>query len=286
MDSASRPWRSANATAVCNTRSRLSCARASVAGSGRLIERFGLPPCGFLQCTNTLFLQRKKSTEEPHMQPDNLAARAGRWSAQHRKTAILGWIVFVVVAILVGGRIGLNSLDESASGSGESKRGDMIVDAAGFPERAGEQVLVQGSSADDAGVTVAVHDVVARLRRITAVTAIERPLAAKDHRSVLVSFKLRGTDKQVAKLVEQPVAAVAAAQRAHPGVRVEEFGKASATKAIAAQDAKDGKRAHLISYAVLLIILLGAFGAVAAASLPLVLGATAVAGTVGLLGPV
>ncbi len=84
------------------------------------------------------------------MQPSNLAARAGRWSAQHRKTAILGWIVFVVLAVVVGGRIGLNALDESASGSGESKRGDMMVEAAGFPQQAGEQVLVQGAGAERA----------------------------------------------------------------------------------------------------------------------------------------
>ena len=34
--------------------------------------------------------------------PRNLAASAGRWSAQHRKTAILGWILFVVVATFAG----------------------------------------------------------------------------------------------------------------------------------------------------------------------------------------
>ena len=220
------------------------------------------------------------------MQSRNLAARAGRWSAQHRKTAIIGWIVFVVLAVLVGGKIGQNDRDESASGSGESKRGDMIVEAAGFPEQAGEQVLVQGSSADDPAVTAAVRDVSRRLERIDGVTEIERAIASKDGRSGLVSFKIPGTDEQVSKLVERSVAAVAAVQRAHPAVRVEQFGEASATRAIAAQDAKDGKRAHLFSYAVLLIILLAAFGAVVAAGLPLVLGATAVAGTVGLLGPV
>ena len=78
------------------------------------------------------------------MQSRNLAARAGRWSAQHRRTAILGWILFVVLAVVVGGKVGQNDLDESATGSGESKRGDMIVEAAGFPDQAGEQVLVQG----------------------------------------------------------------------------------------------------------------------------------------------
>ena len=68
------------------------------------------------------------------MQSRNLAATAGRWSAQHRKTAILGWIVFVVLATVLGGKIGQNNIDESATGSGEAKRGDMIVAAAGFPD--------------------------------------------------------------------------------------------------------------------------------------------------------
>jgi uncharacterized membrane protein YdfJ with MMPL/SSD domain len=103
---------------------------------------------------------------------------------------------------------------------------------------------------------------------------------------VLVSFALRGNEDEAEKLVEQPLAAVAAAQAAHPGVRVEQFGDASATKAIAAQDAKDGKASHLISTVLMLIILLVAFGAVVAAGLPLVLGATAVVAAVGLVGPI
>jgi len=220
------------------------------------------------------------------MESRNFAARAGRWSAEHRKTAIVGWVVFVVLAVLVGGKIGQKDLDESAAGNGEAKRGDMIIKAAGFPEQAGEQVLVQGRNADDPAVTGAVHDVVARLERIKSVARIERPLASQDGRSVLVSFTLRGTKEQVKQRVEQPLAAVAAAQAAHPGVRVEQFGEASATKAIAAQDDKDGKRSQLISNVLTLIILLVAFGAVVAAGLPLLLGASAVAGTVGLLGPV
>ena len=113
------------------------------------------------------------------MQSRNLAARAGRWSAQHRKTAILGWILFVVLATVLGGKIGQNDLDESARGSGESKRGDMIVEAAGFPDQAGEQVLVQGKGSIKAGdpqVTAAVRDVVSRLERIEGVTEIESPL--------------------------------------------------------------------------------------------------------------
>jgi uncharacterized membrane protein YdfJ with MMPL/SSD domain len=220
------------------------------------------------------------------VQSRNFAARIGRWSAQHRMTAIIGWIVFVVLAVVVGGKIGQNDLDESAGGSGESKRGDMIVEAAGFPEQSGEQVLVQGKRVGDPAVTAAAGDVVSRLERIDGVAEIENPLASKDGRSVLVSFELRGTEEQAEKLVEQPLAAVAAAQAAHPDVRVEQFGEVSAIKAIAAQDAKDGKQSQLISTILTLIILLVAFGAVVAAGLPLVLGASAVAAAVGLLGPV
>src|SRR5215208_544545 len=231
------------------------------------------------------------------MKRQNLASRIGSWSARHRRTAILGWILFVVLAVAVGGKIGQNDLDESATGNGESKRGDMIVGAAGFPEQAGEQVLVQGKGSVKAGepqVTAAVKDVVRRLQQIDGITEIESPLdpaarvntVSKDGRSVVVNFAMPGTDEHAEKLVEQPLAAVAAVQAAHPDVRVEQFGEISAAQAIADQDAKDGKRSQLLSNALLLIILLAAFGAVVAAGLPLVLGASAVAATVGLLGPV
>src|SRR5688572_18285076 len=187
MESASRPWRSANATAVSSTRSRLS------------LDGSVCPTCMIVQCTTTVFVQRTNVYGGAVMQHGNLAARIGKWSAQHRRTAILGWIAFVVLAVVVGGKIGQNDLDESATGSGESKRGDMLVEAAGFPEQSGEQVLIQGKS-----TTAAVRDVVTRLERIEGITEIQRPLTSKDGRSVLVSFELRGSDEEAEKLVEQP----------------------------------------------------------------------------------
>ena len=36
-------------------------------------------------------------------QPGGIAGRAGRWSARHRKTAIIGWLTFVVLALVAGG---------------------------------------------------------------------------------------------------------------------------------------------------------------------------------------
>src|SRR6188472_943020 len=80
----------------------------------------------------------------PRMQQTrNLAARAGRWSAHHRKKAILGWFAFVILATVLGGMVGQKKLADEDTGNGESKRGDMIVEAAGFPDQTGETILVQ-----------------------------------------------------------------------------------------------------------------------------------------------
>ena len=74
----------------------------------------------------------------------NLSAPAGAWSAQHRRKAILGWILFVVLATVVGGAVGQRQLKDSESGNGQSRIADEAIDAAGFPESSGEQVLIQG----------------------------------------------------------------------------------------------------------------------------------------------
>ena len=42
----------------------------------------------------------------------NLAARAGRWSAHHRKKAIFGWLAFVIVAVFIGGSVGTKTLGD------------------------------------------------------------------------------------------------------------------------------------------------------------------------------
>jgi uncharacterized membrane protein YdfJ with MMPL/SSD domain len=237
------------------------------------------------------------------MQPRNLAARAGRWSATHRKTAIFGWILFVVLATVIGGKVGQKNLEPSAMGNGESKRGDMIIADAGFPETIGERVLIQGKGSiesGDAQVTAAVTDVVSRLDRIEGVTDIESPLdrehraetVSKDGRSVVVNFTLPGVYETAAdgeKLeaaAEAPLAAVAAVQKAHPELLVEEYGDASARKALGATERADEAKSMQFSTGGTLLILLIAFGAAVAAGVPLLLGISAFVATTGLLGPV
>src|ERR671921_1761195 len=172
------------------------------------------------------------------MKNRSFAARAGRWSAQHRMKAIAGWFLFVILATFIGGAVGQKSLSDADMGNGESQRGDRIVDAADFPEQTGESVLVQGRGdlkVGDARYTAIVRDVVDRLERTPGVRKVEDPLlpryagnVAKDGRSVLVDFELPGDLDAAEKSVDAPLAATAALQRAHPDAVIAEFGDASA----------------------------------------------------------
>jgi uncharacterized membrane protein YdfJ with MMPL/SSD domain len=226
----------------------------------------------------------------------NLAARAGGWSAQHRKSAILGWIVFVVLATVIGGAVGQKELTDADTANGQSRAAEQAIEAAGFPDDATEQVLVQAKGStkvSDPRVNAAVQDVTRRLQSTRHVTDVQSPLSkgnegqiSKDGRSLVVTFKIPGDDDEVADRVDASLASVAAAQRAHPELRIEQFGGASADKALSAAFDKDFQRAEVLSIPITLLILLIAFGALVAAGLPLLLALTAVMGTLGLLGPI
>ena len=59
------------------------------------------------------------TVDEPR-RSSNLAARMGRWSASHKKTAIFGWLAFIAVAFMLGNAVGTKQLDQKKSGTGES----------------------------------------------------------------------------------------------------------------------------------------------------------------------
>src|SRR5262245_56804688 len=72
----------------------------------------------------------------------NLAARAGRWSAAHWKTATFGWIAFVLAAVAVGSVVGTENLADNEGIPGESGRMETILDE-NFKQPAAETVLIQ-----------------------------------------------------------------------------------------------------------------------------------------------
>ena len=60
------------------------------------------------------------------MKHTGFAARAGMWSATHRKLAIGGWLAFVVVAVMIGSALGTTKLKDDESGVGPSGRADRV----------------------------------------------------------------------------------------------------------------------------------------------------------------
>src|SRR5262245_48142828 len=175
----------------------------------------------------------------------NLAARAGRWSATHRRIAIAGWFAFVILALLLGSAIGVEEIKDEDSGVGEAREADRAV-AEAFPDNPGETVLVQsrsGVTADQPEFRAVVDDAVQKLDSTDNVLDVESPYSAgteggisQDGTSALITFEIPdpGDDADVTAedLVEAPLATVAALGEAHPEFRVEEFGDASAGKAL------------------------------------------------------
>jgi uncharacterized membrane protein YdfJ with MMPL/SSD domain len=228
----------------------------------------------------------------------NLAARAGYWSAKHRKIAIGGWLAFVVIAFVLGGAIGTKSLADDDAGNGSSQVADRAITKADFADKADEQVLVQARggktiTAKDPEFKAAVTDVVSKLKGAHNTIDVASPFAkgnagqiSKDGKSALVTFSVPGDDDVVDDKVVSSLNATAAAQKLHPDLRIEQFGDASADKALGASLDDDFKRAEFLSLPITLLILVVAFGALVAAGVPLLLAITAVVGTLGLVGPI
>src|SRR6186713_1626392 len=99
----------------------------------------------------------------PLKHSNNLAARMGRWSANHWKTAVFGWLAFVAASVFIGGAGGTKYLAQNDLAVGEAATATKLIEA-GFPDSADEQgeiVLIQSKTlkADDPAFKAAIQDV-------------------------------------------------------------------------------------------------------------------------------
>jgi uncharacterized membrane protein YdfJ with MMPL/SSD domain len=221
----------------------------------------------------------------------NLAARAGRWSAAHWKTATLGWIAFVLVSLAIGAAVGTKRLDDNEGIPGESGRMEKIL-AEDFKQPAGETVLIQSGTltADSRPFVDAIGDVTRRVSSVPAVTNIRSPLEpanddqiSADRHSAIVRFDIRGDPAKSVDKIDPVIAAVDRTGAEHPRIFIGEFGDASAEKGISDSIEKDFERAGLFSVSITIVILVVAFGALVAALIPLLLALSGVLATLGLL---
>jgi uncharacterized membrane protein YdfJ with MMPL/SSD domain len=219
----------------------------------------------------------------------NLAQRAAHWSAEHRKTAIFGWLAFVAVAVLVGNAVGSKMIQGADLYSGESHRAEQALYDAGMRPN-DEHVLIQSQklTTSDAEFVAAIEDSVARLRRTEDVKNVVSPLTggapvSADKHSALVDFEVTGDSLEAAKRLDPTAATVTAVQDAHPQLRVEQFGSVSTQKELNDTFTSDLAKAELLSFPLTLLILVLAFGALVAALVPLLLGVTTVVAALGLV---
>jgi RND superfamily putative drug exporter len=223
----------------------------------------------------------------------NLAGRAGRWSARHWKIAFFGWLAFVAAAFLIGHAVGTNKLLDSNAGDGESGRAQKLLANADFKQPATESVLIQNQKlvANDPAFAAVVKDVVRRISKLREVTNVRSPLSgavtsegqiSSDGHSALVRFDIKGKQEDAQDHVQSALDVTAAAQRAHPDFIVEEFGDASAQKALDKTLGDDFNRAEKLAVPATLIILIFAFGALVAAGVPVLLAFSGVLAAIGL----
>jgi uncharacterized membrane protein YdfJ with MMPL/SSD domain len=230
----------------------------------------------------------------PLKRSTNIAARMGRWSASHWKTATFGWLAFVIAAVMLGNSFGTTYLEDSDTNVGEAKKADKLLEA-GFPavkDEQGEIVLIKSDKlkADDPAFVAVIKDVTKTVDAFPEVAKIQSPLDAAhqdqvsdDGHGVMVTFQPKGTFEEASLYIDKIDAAVDKAQQRHPDFYVDEMGSVSTTKASDAAFKSMLAKAGLISIPLTLAILLIVFGSLVAAMIPLLLALSAVMATTGLI---
>jgi RND superfamily putative drug exporter len=218
----------------------------------------------------------------------------GRWSASHWKTAVFGWLAFVVIAFMAGGKIGMNTIDLQDANVGQAHHADNILKESGFGQTdpQTEIVLVQSKTqtVNDPAFRAAVNDVARSVAPYRAVKNLRTPYQAghadqisKDGHTALVFWEMKGTADHAKTKIDAITATTAKVAARHPSLYVGEAGSVSSGKAIEAMFSEQLGKAGTRSLPLTLIILLLVFGSVVAAFVPLLLALSSVLATIGLI---
>jgi RND superfamily putative drug exporter len=226
-------------------------------------------------------------------QTRNLAARVGRWSASHRKTAFFGWLAFVLASIMIGHAVGQRTIDQQNENVGQAHRADQILQRAGFAQSdpLTEIVVVQSSTRTvaDPAFQATVNSVVHAVEPFGTAHNLRWPgahsrrgLVSRDGHTALVEWDMGGTIKAAETRIDPLTAAVASVASSHPRFYVGEAGTVSSTKALDKMFTQQLGQAGTRSVPLTLLILLLVFGSLLAAWIPLMLALQSVIATIGL----
>ena len=211
--------------------------------------------------------------DEPNA-PVNLRRATGRVKPSHqprrahgpvervnRKTAIFGWLAFVVVAFALGIVSGTTKIDQDTSGVGESGRIDKLLHRSSC-NRAGESVLIQSETltVKDPAFTAAVEDVIARVSAVDVVMDVKSPLDPENAGQIgqagssAIDFEIRGDPDDALTKIDPAIAAVDEAKAANPDVFIGSFGVSGEKEVEAALDDPAAGRSPIRRRLIILIV--------------------------------
>jgi uncharacterized membrane protein YdfJ with MMPL/SSD domain len=225
---------------------------------------------------------------------NNFALRMGRWSASHWKTAVFGWLAFVIASYLIGSIVGTKYLEASDANVGEARTADKIIEA-GFPQKTdeqGEMVLIQSQTltADAPAFKAVIGEVESTLRGYPKVRKLNSPLEAghadlisDDRHSAMVTFTPKGDYDEAITYIQTIEAGINKVAKNHPDFYVDELGAASTGRELDVVFNNMIKTAGMIAIPLALVVLLLVFGSAVAAIAPLLLALSAVFAAMGLV---
>jgi putative drug exporter of the RND superfamily len=210
--------------------------------------------------------------------------RAARWSATHPWRAILAW--FALVLVSVGLAVAVPSVEtvDADFRVGESGRADALVQSSGIDEPSTENILItpRGETPLDAtAARSAAREIRVEMGSLDSVDAVSPAQWNPDRSALLVAVQLAQGPDDAAPL--QAVTSDIAARYA--GLEIRQAGDLSLDASIDDRVGSDLSRAEGFSLPLTLILMLVAFGALIAAGIPVLLAATSVAATIGLMAP-
>jgi uncharacterized membrane protein YdfJ with MMPL/SSD domain len=229
----------------------------------------------------------------PLKKSNNIAARMGRWSATHWKTAVFGWLAFVVAALAIGQVVGTKQITMDDWNVGQSHHADQILKDAGFQHDPQTEIVVVQSktlTATDPAFRAVVNDVVNKVEPFTTIKNLRSPYdpgraaqISADGHTAMVEWDMKGKDTLAKTRIGTFTTLTDRVAKANPAFYVGEAGSISSGKALDeafnSQLAKAGERSIPLTLLVLLLV----FGAIVAAGVPLLLALSAVAATIGLV---
>lgn len=215
----------------------------------------------------------------------------GRWSASHWKTAVFGWLAFVVAAIAIGNAVGTKNISMQDANVGQSRKADQIL-SKGFPQADPQTELVCSCRARRAPSTIPRSGrrsttspppsrETRRSRTSNRLDPKNRDQVSNNRRTVIVTWNMKGKADVAKKKTDGIEASVAKVGDRHPGFNVGETGSVSSGKALDKMFADQLKPAGERSIPITIVVLLPVFGALVAVGVPLLLALSGVIATTG-----